>query len=177
MLHLRALTANDIPQLKWIDRAELIDGFYRVQDGRLIGYAQHEVVTGWPEGEAEHDALILQQCDQRGGWLHGVFDGEVLVAAAVVDCLAIECAGLDLRQLKFLHVSQAYRGLGLGRQLFALAREQALAMGAQGLYVSATPSRHTVDFYTGLGCELLAVPDPELLRIEPEDIHLCLRLV
>ena len=50
-------------------------------------------------------------------------------------------------------------------------------MGAQGLYVSATPSRHTVDFYTGLGCELLAVPDPELLRLEPEDIHLCLRLV
>ncbi|ROL65259.1 GNAT family N-acetyltransferase [Pseudomonas protegens] len=177
MLHPRRLTEDDIQRLKLIDRAEVIDEFYRLQDGVLLRYAQHEVVAGWPEGEAEHDALILQQCYQRGGWLHGVFDGPALVAAAVVDCLPIEGAGLDLRQLKFLHVSRAYRGLGLGRQLFAQAREQALIMGGQGLYVSATPSRHTVDFYTGLGCELLAVPDPELLRLEPEDIHLYLRLV
>ncbi|WP_300246193.1 GNAT family N-acetyltransferase [Pseudomonas sp.] len=177
MLHPRLLSEDDIQRLKLIDRAEVIDEFYRLQEGVLLRYAQHEVVEGWPEGEAEHDALILQQCYQRGGWLYGVFDGPALVAAAVVDCLPIEAAGLDLRQLKFLHVSRAYRGLGLGRQLFTLAREQALFMGAQGLYVSATPSRHTVDFYTGLGCELLAIPDPELLRLEPEDIHLYLRLV
>lgn len=177
MLHPRLLIEDDIQRLRLIDRAEVIDEFYRLQDGVLLRYAQHEVVEGWPQGEAEHDALILQQCYQRGGWLQGVFDGQALVAAAVVDCLPIEGAGLDLRQLKFLHVSRAYRGLGLGRQLFAQAREQALIMGAQGLYVSATPSRHTVDFYTGLGCEPLAVPDPELLRLEPEDIHLYLRLV
>ncbi|NBF04819.1 GNAT family N-acetyltransferase [Pseudomonas sp. Fl5BN2] len=176
MLHPRPLTEDDIPLLKLIDRAEVIDEFYCLQDGQLRCYPQHEVVPGWPEGEAEHDALILQQCYQRGGWLYGIFDGPKLVAAAVVDCLPIDNAGLDLRQLKFLHVSQAYRGLGLGRQLFALAREQALAMGGQGLYVSATPSRHTVDFYTGLGCKLLATPDPTLLRIEPEDIHLYLPL-
>lgn len=176
MLHSRLLGEDDISRLKWIDRAEVIEAFYRVQDGQLLRYEQLEVVHGWPEGEAEHDALILQQCYQRGGWLYGVFDGPALVAAVVVDCLPIACAGLGLRQLKFLHVSQAYRGLGLGRQLFALAREQALVLGGQGLYVSATPSRHTVDFYTGLGCELLATPDPELLRIEPEDIHLYLRL-
>ncbi|MGC5702236.1 GNAT family N-acetyltransferase [Pseudomonas sp. NFXW11] len=177
MLHPRLLVEADIALLKLIDRAEIIDAFYRVQEGRLLRYAQHEVVLGWPAGEAEHDALILQQCYRRGGWLYGFFDEGALVAAAVVDCLPIECAGLDLRQLKFLHVSQAYRGQGLGRQLFALAREQALAMGAQGLYVSATPSQHTVDFYLGLGSELLATPDPQLLALEPEDIHLCLRLV
>jgi len=176
MLRLRPLVEDDIALLKTIDRAELIDEFYRLQDGGLVRYAQHEVVTGWPAGEAEHDEVILQQCYQRGGWLHGVFDDTRLVAAAVVDCLPIANAGLDLRQLKFLHVSQGWRGHGLGRQLFALAREQALAMGGQGLYVSATPSRHTVDFYQGLGCQLLDVPDPELLRLEPEDIHLYLRL-
>ncbi|MGE8414074.1 MAG: GNAT family N-acetyltransferase [Pseudomonas sp.] len=176
MLHLRPLAEDDIALLKTIDRTELIEEFYRLQDGGLVCYREHEAVTGWPAGEAEHDEVILQQCYQRGGWLQGIFDDARLVAAAVVDCLPIASAGLDLRQLKFLHVSQGWRGLGLGRQLFALAREQARAMGAQGLYVSATPSRHTVDFYQGLGCELLVVPDPELLRLEPEDIHLCLRL-
>lgn len=170
MLHPRLLREDHMARLKWIDRAELIEAFYRVHEGQLFCEARHEVVRGWPEGEAEHDALILQQCYQRGGWLYGGFDGSALVAA-VVDCLPIACAGLDLRQLKFLHVSQGYRGRGLGRQLFAQAREQALALAAQGLYVSATPSRHTVDFYSRLGCLLLPSPDSERLRIEPEDTH------
>ncbi|MBP5141148.1 GNAT family N-acetyltransferase, partial [Pseudomonas chlororaphis] len=118
----------------------------------------------------------LQACEQSGGWLYGVFDEQRLVAAAVVDCLVIHNAGLQLRQLKFLHVSQAYRGRGLGQRLFGLATEQARRMGGEGLYVSATPSRNTVDFYRRLGCELLSAPDPALYRLEPEDIHLYLRL-
>jgi len=75
MLHSRLLGEDDISRLKWIDRAEVIEAFYRLQDGQLLRYEQPEVVYGWPEGEAEHDALILQQCYQRGGWLYGVFDG------------------------------------------------------------------------------------------------------
>ncbi|OLF56072.1 GNAT family N-acetyltransferase [Pseudomonas chlororaphis] len=176
MMHERLLQESDIPQLKLIDRAEVIHEFYRLQDGHLSRYPQHEVVTGWPAGEAEHDALILQQCYRRGGWLYGVFDEERPVAAAVLDCRVIHNAGLALRQLKFLHVGQAYRGRGLGQRLFGLAVEQARRMGGEGLYVSATPSRNTVDFYRGLGCELLQAPDPALYRLEPEDIHLYLRL-
>lgn len=172
----RLLQEQDIPRLRLIDRVEVIHEFYRVQDGQLLLYPLHEVVSGWPEGEAEHDAVILQQCSRRGGWLYGIFDGAALIAAVVVDCQIIHSAGLSLRQLKFLHVSHSYRGRGLGQRLFCLAREQARAMEGDGLYVSATPSRHTVDFYRGLGCELLEVPDPHLYRLEPEDIHLCLRL-
>jgi hypothetical protein len=40
------------------------------------------------------------------------------------------------------------------------------------MYISATPSEHTVDFYMRLGCRLAAEPDPELYAFEPEDIHL-----
>ncbi|MGE7958773.1 GNAT family N-acetyltransferase [Pseudomonas sp. NPDC089530] len=176
MLHERLLQENDIPRLKLIDRAELIHEFYRLQDGQLLCYPQHEVVTGWPPGEAEHDALVLQACYRRGGWLYGVFDEQRLVAAAVVDCQVIHNAGLQLHQLKFLHVSHDYRGRGLGQRLFGLAAEQVRRLGGEGLYVSATPSRNTVDFYRRRGCELLQAPDPVLYRLEPEDIHLYLRL-
>jgi len=176
MLHERLLTEADIASLQFIDRSEVIDDFYRLQDGQLLLYPRHEVVTGWPQGEAEHDALILQQCYQRGGWLFGVFDDATLVAAAAVDCVVIHNAGLQLRQLKFLHVSHDHRGHGLGQHLFRRASGQARKMGAEGLYVSATPSRHTVEFYRRLGCELAQAPDPELYRLEPEDIHFYLRL-
>ncbi|WP_310635424.1 GNAT family N-acetyltransferase [Burkholderia cenocepacia] len=75
-------------------------------------------------------------------------------------------------QLKFLHVSHDWRGCGLGVQLYRAAQVQARAMGAERLYVSATPSRHTIDFYLRLGFTVSMAPDPELYALEPEDIHL-----
>ena len=77
----------------------------------------------------------------------------------------------DQLQLKFLHISRPYRGQGWGQRLFGLAKAEAVERGAKSLYVSATPSEHTVDFYQRLGCTLAAEPDPALLELEPEDIH------
>jgi len=44
------------------------------------------------------------------------------------------------------------------------------------LYISATPTRPTVDFYRGLGAQVLATPDPALPEKERADLHLVLRL-
>jgi RimJ/RimL family protein N-acetyltransferase len=78
----------------------------------------------------------------------------------------------DQLQLKQLHVSRAYRQQGLGRTLFQLAVQKARQMGAKKLYISATPSENTVDFYLRLGCTLVGEPDPELFVFEPENIHM-----
>lgn len=78
----------------------------------------------------------------------------------------------DLLQLLFLHVSRGYRDQGLGARLARWALGQAAGWGARGLYISATPTEHTIRFYLGLGCRPLAEPDPQLLAEEPEDIHL-----
>ncbi|MFC6296168.1 GNAT family N-acetyltransferase [Pseudomonas sp. CCM 7893] len=172
MLIERALKETDISLLALIDRTELINECYRLENGELLLYPEHHDMRGWPEGEAEQDAVALHACFKRGGWLHGVFDGEQLVAAVVVDTRVIHNQGLQMRQLKFLHVSQGARGLGLGGRLFALACQHGVSVGAQALYVSATGSRNTVDFYLRHGCRLVSQPDPELYRQEPEDIHL-----
>ena len=42
----------------------------------------------------------------------------------------------------------------------------------EALYVSATPTENTVDFYLNRGCMLAPEPDTKLLAAEPEDIHL-----
>ena len=78
----------------------------------------------------------------------------------------------DQLQLKFLHVSKAYRGQGLGKQLFTLAKTEAHMRGAKRMYISATPSENTVNFYRRLGCVATRELDPELFALEPEDIHL-----
>jgi hypothetical protein len=45
-------------------------------------------------------------------------------------------------------------------------------MNARRLYISATPSENTVNFYLRQGCVLARQIDPELFELEPEDIHL-----
>jgi predicted N-acetyltransferase YhbS len=71
-----------------------------------------------------------------------------------------------------MHVGRDYRDQGLGARLFEQARDAARALGAPAMYISATPSEHTIRFYQARGATLLAVPDPELFALEPEDIHL-----
>lgn len=78
----------------------------------------------------------------------------------------------DTLQLKFLHVSRDYRKRGIASMLFKLAVEKAKELGAKKLYISATPSEHTVNYYRELGCVLAAEINPELFALEPEDIHL-----
>jgi len=73
-------------------------------------------------------------------------------------------------------VSRLYRGKGLGTKLFGLARQTAHARGAKRLYISATPSEKTVNFYTRLGCTVAKEPDPQLFALEPEDIHIEMKI-
>ncbi|UDI93956.1 GNAT family N-acetyltransferase [Pseudomonas sp. IAC-BECa141] len=176
MLIERALTESDLPRLALIDRSELVEECYRVENGELILYPARFDMRGWPEGEAEENARVLEKCWRSGGWLHGIFDGETLVAAVVVDNRVIHNQGLNMRQLKFLHISRVWRGHGLGGRLFALACAHGREVGAEALYVSATESRNTVEFYQRQGCRLLAQPDPELFALEPHDIHFYCRL-
>ncbi len=171
MIEGRELTRTEIARLWDIDRREVIDNIYYFENGGLVLKPEHYDMQGWPPGEAELYTPILLDCFDRGGWFHGLFDGELLVAAAVLESKFIG-PHKDLLQLKALHVSCAYRGRGLGRQLFELARTKARALGAKGLYISATPSEHTVHFYMRLGSSLTPTPDPDLFALEPEDIHL-----
>ncbi len=167
----RELTRDEIALIWSIDRAEVIDQIYYLRDGVLVLVPEHYDMVGWPPGEEETYGPILCDCFDRGGWFYGAFDGAALVAVAVLESKFIG-KERDQLQLKFLHVSQAYRGRGLGCGLFRQAATVARARGAKRLYVSATPSEHTINFYLHLGCRVTLEPDPALFALEPEDIHL-----
>ncbi len=167
----RRLSREEIKAVWTIDRSEVIDTAYYLENGALRLRPEHHDVRGWPPGKAEKDTPILEACHDRGGWFHGLFDGQRLIGVAVLESRFIG-KNRDQLQLRFLHVSRSYRSQGWGRHLFELARAEATARGARSLYVSATPSQHTIDFYLSLGCVVAAAPDPELFALEPVDIHL-----
>jgi predicted N-acetyltransferase YhbS len=169
MVSLRNLVRREVADVWNIDRREVIEGFYHLDGESLVFRPQHVEVPGWPPGEAEKYTPILLDCFDHGGWFHGAFDQGQLVGLAVLENRFI---GGGRLQLKFLHVSRGYRKHGLGVRLFELARATARERGATRMYVSATPSQNTINFYTGRGCVVARVPDPELFELEPEDIHL-----
>jgi GNAT superfamily N-acetyltransferase len=167
----RTLTGGEISLLWKIDRRERIDRIYVIRDGILGLEPAPFDVPGWPPGEEERETPRLNACHDRGGQFVGVFERDEIVGAAVVDAKPIG-PNRDHLQLKLLYVGRDHRGRGIGDFLFDGARAIARARGANYLYVSATPTENTVDFYRRRGCVLAVAPDPELLALEPEDIHL-----
>jgi predicted N-acetyltransferase YhbS len=163
---------RDESDLVWnIDRREVIDNIYYFENGALVLKPEHYDMQGWPPGGVEKYTPILRNCFDSEGWFYGLFDDARLVAVAVLEGKFIG-KKKDKLQLEFLHVSREYRNIGLGRQLFELAKVTARERGARRLYVSATPSENTVNFYLRLGCIVTPEPDPELFALEPEDIHM-----
>ncbi len=167
----RPLLRVEIPRVWSIDRSEVIERVYYLENGKLMLRPEHHDVRGWPPGEAEKYTPILRECFDRGGWFYGAFEDAQLAGVAVLDNKWLGPLR-DQLQLEFLHVSNSFRKHGLGRHLFGLARATASERGARRLYISATPSENTINFYLGLGCRLVAEPDPELFAREPDDIHL-----
>jgi len=58
------------------------------------------------------------------------------------------------------------------RKASGQAAAKAKELGAKRLYISATPSENTVNFYRYLGCVVTGEIDQELFDLEPDDIHL-----
>lgn len=170
-MEIRSLSRNEISSLWTIDRSEIIHRIYHWKEGALVLVDDFYDVKGWPRDELERDTALLLECHDNGGHFFGAFEDEELIGAAVLESRFIGTERNQL-QLKFLHVSNAYRGKGLGRTLFAQAAEKAKHLGAQKLYISATPSEHTVHFYQSLGCTPVAELNASLFDLEPDDIHM-----
>lgn len=169
------LLRDEVTQVWGIDRSETIDAIYYLENDVLVLKPEHYDMSGWPPGEAQIYMPLLIDCFDRGGWFYGLFDPDKMIGVAILENKFIGRQN-DLLQLKFMHVSHTYRKRGFGHQLFDLAKSDAARRGARGIYISATPSENTVNFYLKLGSRVTTDPDPELFHLEPDDIHLICKL-
>ncbi|EJC61941.1 hypothetical protein QWA_13112 [Alcaligenes faecalis subsp. faecalis NCIB 8687] len=174
-LTLRPLSETELNWVWSIDRSEQIEALYEWREGVLHKQEVAIDLRGWLEGDPEKYHPEHEEAFHRGAWFMGVFKDDRLVAAVGLDRLPLGPQG-DWRQLFFLHVSQALRGQGMGACLLDQAKKQAILWGAKAVYVSATPSVNTVDFYRAQGFVIAPEPDPRLFALDPEDIHLLCHL-
>ncbi len=135
-----------------------------------------QTVAAWQSSELAAYVSRLRGVIAAGGSAHGAWKERRLVGIGSLDVAGVG-GDRNILKLDMLYVSAGYRGQGIGRQLTELVVRKARSLGATRLYISATPTRGTVDAYLRLGAAVLQSPDPELLALEPEDIHLSLTLV
>jgi ribosomal protein S18 acetylase RimI-like enzyme len=172
----RQMNLWDIGRIAEIDRSEQVTRGYCYRSGKLEVEAVDWRVPRWFADGAEHSVQAnvesLTPILKQGGTLFGAFDGGLLVGVMVYRPHLTQ----DMAQLAFLHVSNGYRRQGIATRLTGECIRRARADGAEQLYVSATPSESAVGFYQSQGFELVDKPHPELYALEPEDIHMFMKL-
>jgi len=165
MITYRRLELSEKERFAEVDRSERITEAYRQKGTDLELVAVEWDASQWSlQGILKDwEAFLKDDC-----LLWGAFDGEILVGF----CGYRPAIAPDTGQFTLLHVSKAYRRRGIGHRLaemlIAYARKHEISV----LYVTATPTRSTVDFYRGLGFHPTDEPLPELLEMEPDDIHM-----
>lgn len=177
MITYRRLEPDELARVGEIDRTERIDRLYVQRSTELDVVEGDFSARPWKaDGDGEHS--VAHQVEACGRWVEaggvalGAFDSERLVGVGIV----VPHLRPRIAQLAFLHVSDGFRLRGIGRRLSDELDTIARAAGDARMVVSATPSANTVDFYLRRGYEPAASPLPELVELEPEDVHLEKRL-
>lgn len=165
MIIYRRLMLSEKERFAEVDRSERITEAYRQKGAEL-----EAVDVDW---DAPPWSLpgILEAWDpflKEGCLLWGAFDAELLVGF----CGYRPNVAPDTGQFALLHVSKAYRRQGIGRRLAEMLIDHVRGQGISYLYVTATPTKGTVDFYRTLGFRPTDNPLSELLDMEPDDIHM-----
>lgn len=92
-------------------------------------------------------------CQQigRGGITVGAFCNDRLIGFCCVDG-AVSGNSAKYANLTMLFVDDNWKRNGIGKMLFEKAREHAIKLGAEKIFVSAIPSAETIAFYFKMGC-------------------------
>ena len=156
----------------------------------LDAFVRHQEVTQcWRRIDGEWRLLPirftedwnLQECRRIAGNIAGKLDADIVGYGAfdegiVVGFITIGTACFGSRgqyvQLAEFEVSEDYRGMKIGKQLFALGCEAARALGAGKLYISAHSSMESQEAYRALGCVHAEEINAALAEAEPCDVQM-----
>ena len=145
-MEIRQMKKDEFHKFNQIDRREIIEQIYYHRDGKLELENEHYDVPEWTQSTKQGFIDTISELDQRGGFVYGAFEGDKLAGMGTLDVKFIG-KGKDQMQLAGLWVSTQHREKGVASKLVEHMKNKAKDMGAKKLYVSATPSFNTIEFY------------------------------
>ena len=145
-------------------RYQVVKNVYRVKEGEMY-LAYRPFVEIWTLERKREKAAEILAGDHI---VYGAFEknGDIVGILLLLPVLEHDRMILDS-----FHVSTHKRRQGIGRALFAAAKEEAIQCGAKVLYVSACSARETID-YTAMGFTLSPHPIRCCVEAEPYDIQM-----
>ncbi len=174
-MNIRSIDRVEIEEIRKIDRSEIVTHIYYLIKGELILKEEYYDIRSWHPDEINKIIKRSYELFDRGGTFYAALDNSTMIGFVALENEFIG-KNRDQLQLVFLYVSKNFRRKGIGTELLDLAKRKAKELGAEKLYISATPSKSTVDFYVNRGCKLADEINKQLFELEPEDIHLDLKL-
>lgn len=150
---IKQLNENNTNMIKNIDRTEDINSSYRIELGKLIKYNHEPIVGGWEPNELEDIIERSSTLIRQRGVVLGYFNVDDIIGVASVDSQKLNTPK-NYVLMDILYISDKFRGKGIGNKLFEAIKAEAMKLEASGIYISATPSAGTVEFYLSRGCEL-----------------------
>ena len=113
----------------------------------------------------------LHNCIKSGGTVIGAFINMDLIGFVSIEG---EIFGInrDYLELSYIHVSNEYRNMGIGKKLFEQCCIKAKGKSATKLYIAAHPSIESQQFYRSVGCTYAVEVNKRILDKEPLDIQL-----
>lgn len=155
-------------------RYEEISQVWRKVDGEYILTAS-EYIMDWDLEKRRETAMTILEGIRHGGFAYGAFDGKKLAGYIYVTGEKFGSSN-QYTELALFHISAPYRRMGIGKQLFRLACDDARALGAQKLYISSGPTKNTQAAYSRFGCVHAEEIKASAVERYPGDIQLEFRL-
>lgn len=156
----------------------------------LDEFKRHQVCNKWIRKNEDkffilekvfvEDWYISKLRDIAKGEIHAIESGDISYGAFHEDrvvgfariCTEQFGSNNQYMELKMIHVSEDFRGMGIGRKLFKIIADNAKEMGALKLYISAHSSVESQAFYKSLGCTEALEIDEIIQSNEPYDVQM-----
>ncbi len=169
----RYLSTEELTPALFADfhRRQTVDQVWHKVDGQWVIDSAPRLIENWGKSQHEFICHCLRETLTDGGVVCGAFDRDNLKGIVAVNAAPLGSRG-QYREIPFLHVSEECRGHGVGRTLFALARDACREFGGEMLYISSQPSVETQAFYAKMGCRDAAEPSAEHIQWNPQERQL-----
>lgn len=160
----------DITSLDEFIRHQEVRECWRKIDGKMV-LVPENFVENWDITQCRNVAETIKNGIADRGFAYGAFSDDKVIGYIY---LSKEFFGSENQyiEVELFHVSEPFRGQGIGRELFRLACDEARCIGAKKLYISAHSSKESQAAYRRLGCTEAAEVNMEIAEQEPFDIQM-----
>jgi len=171
-MEIKELFYNDIKEdlLKNFNRYQEVTKCWRKENGSWI-IKDISYIDDWDNDEKIERIISMKKEMQNGSRFIAAFiNGEIVGFSHLRTKLFGERN--DYINLDKFHISNDYRNLGIGKELFVATCNAAKSTGAKKLYLSAHSALEPMAFYRNLGCVDAVEINKKLAEAEPCDCQL-----